>query len=149
MIIPSLSKKIPNSLQIGFAVLVIASLSACASNSWTKQADSGLPIEAIHSGSGAIVSFRAHETSDRLYVAGSAKPHQLMRPTHVDIQLVGSDGRVLAEKTDDLDSPMHPRTARGRNGSQSYVASFPLSEARQAAKIRVIYHGSAHSEGNS
>jgi hypothetical protein len=142
-------QKIPSSLKIGCAVAAIASLSACASSSWTKQADSTLPIEAIHSGSGAIMSFRAHETSDRLYVAGSAKPHQLIRPTHVDIQLVGSDGRVLAEKTDDLDSPTHPRTARGRSGSQSYVASFPLSEARQAAKIRVIYHGDAHSEGNS
>lgn len=142
-------QKLSDSLRIGLGVIAIASLSACASQSWTRQADSALPIEAIHSGSGAIMSFRAHETSDRLYVAGSAKPHQLMRPKHIDIQLVASDGRIIAEKTDDLDSSRHPRTAGGQSGRQSYVASFPLSEARQAAKIRVIYHGNAHGDGNS
>lgn len=142
-------QKLSNSLGICFGVVVIASLSACASNSWTKQADSTLPIEVTHSGSGSIMSFRAFETADRLYVAGSAKTHQLMRPTHVDVQLLASDGQVVAEQADDLDSPRHPRTAGGFNRSQSYVASFPISEARRAKRIRVIYHGSAHSDGNS
>ena len=89
------------------------------------------------------MSFRAHETSARLYVAGIAKPFYLKTTTHVDVQLIGPGGNVIAEKQDDID-PVHPRTARSRGGHQSYVASFPLSEARHAARIRVIYHGEAH-----
>jgi hypothetical protein len=123
-------------------------LPACTSTSWIKQADSGLPIEAVHSGSGAILTFRAHETSDRLYVAGRARRHQLTRPMHVDIQLIGADGRLIAEKTDYPGPPQHPRIGSGRHG-QSYVASFPLGEARQAVKIRVVYHAGQHSKGNS
>ena len=142
-------QKILHLLKIGIAVTAFASLPACASSSWIKQADSGLPIEAVHSGSGTIMSFRAHETSDRLYVAGRAKPHQLMQPVHVDIQLIGAGGRVIAEKTDDLDSHQHPRSGSGRRGHQCYVASFPLSDARQAVKIRVVYHGGDHREGSS
>lgn len=146
---PLFIQKLSRALQIGLAATALTFLAACASSSWTKQADSALPIEVIHSGSGSIMSFRAHETSDRLYVAGSATAHQLVQPTHVDIQLLDAGGRVLAEQTDDLDLSQHPVTAGGRNGRQPYVASFPLSEARLAAKIRVIYHGSAHGEGNS
>lgn len=142
-------QKILHLLKIGIAVTAFASLPACASSSWIKQADSGLPIEAVHSGSGTIMSFRARETSDRLFVAGRAKPHQLMQPMHVDIQLIGAGGRVIAEKTDDLDSPQHPRSGSGRRGHQSYVASFPLSDARQAVKIRVVYHGGDHRKGSS
>ena len=95
------------------------------------------------------MSFWAHETSDRLYVVGLAKPHQLVQPMHVDIKLIGADGRVIAEKTDRLDAPQHPRTSSGSLGHQSYVASFPLSEARQVAKIRVVYHTGQHSKGDS
>lgn len=136
-------------VKAGLAVTALAALPACASSSWTRQANSGLPIEAVHSPSGVIMSFQAHETSDRLYVAGRAKPHQLLQPMHVDIQLIGADGRLLAEKTDSLDGPRHPRTGSGRHGHRSYVASFPLSEARQAVKIRVVYHAGPHSKGNS
>ena len=95
------------------------------------------------------MSFRVHETSDRLYVTGRAEPHQLMHPMHVDIQLVGASGRVIAEKTDDIDSPHHPRSGSGSRGHRSYVASFPLSDARQAVKIRVVYHYGDHRKGNS
>ena len=143
------NQKILNSLKIGIAVITLASLPACASSSWIKQGDSGLPIEAVHSGSGTIMSFRVHETSDRLYVTGLAKPHQLMQPMHVDIQLVGAGGRVIAEKTDGINSPHHPRSASGSRGHRSYVASFPLSDARQAVKIRVVYHKGDHREGNT
>jgi hypothetical protein len=142
-------QKILHPLKIGIAVTTLASLPACASSSWIKQAHSGLPIEAVHSGSGTIISFRAHETSDRLFVAGRAKPHQLVRPMHVDIQLIDANGRVIAEGTDDLDTPRHPQISSSRRGHQSYVASFPLSDARQAVKIRVVYHGDYHRKGNS
>ena len=72
-------QRILNLVKIGIAGATLASLPACASSSWIKQADSALPIEAVDSGSGTILSSRAHETSDRFYVAGRAKPHQLMR----------------------------------------------------------------------
>lgn len=142
-------QRILNLVKIGIAGATLASLPACASSSWIKQADSALPIEAVHSGSGTILSSRAHETSDRFYVAGRAKPHQLMEPMHVDIQLIGAGGRVIAEKTDDLDWPRQPRSGSGRRGRQSYVASFSLNEARQAVKIRVVYHGDDHREEDS
>jgi hypothetical protein len=142
-------QKILNLLKIGIAITTLASLPACASSSWIKQADSGLPIETVHSGSDTIMSFRAHKIFDRLYVAGHAKPHQLMQPMHVDIQLIGAGGRVIAEKTDGFNTPQHPRSGSGRHGHQSYVASFPLSDARQAVKIRVVYHSDEHREGNS
>ena len=142
-------QKILKLVKIGIAITTLASLSACASRSWIKQANSGLPIEAVHSGSGAIMTFWAHETSDRLYVAGLAKPHQLVQPMHVDIELIGADGRVIAEKTDRLNAPHHPRTSSGNLGHQSYVASFPLSETRQVAKIRVVYQTGQHGRDDS
>ncbi|MGA7879351.1 MAG: hypothetical protein WCD63_00640 [Terrimicrobiaceae bacterium] len=142
-------QKILNLFTIAIVAMALASLPGCASSSWIKQTDSGLPIEAVHSGSGTIMSFQAHETSDRLYVAGQARPHQLMQPMHVDVQLIGAVGRVIAEKTDDLRSPQHPRSSSGQRGHQSYVASFPFTDARQAVKIRVIYHADDHREGNS
>ena len=142
-------QKILNLFTIAIVAMALASLPGCASSSWIKQTDSGLPIEAVHSGSGTIMSFRVHETSDRLYVTGLAKPHQLTRPMHVDIQLVAASGRVIAEMTDGVDSPHHPRTVSGSRRHRSYVASFPLSDARQAMKIRVVYHYGDHREGNS
>lgn len=89
------------------------------------------------------MSFRAQESSDRLYVSGSATKHRLSSDAHVDIQLISAAGRVVAEKQDDI-NPMHPKPGGGRRFNDSYVASFPLSEARQASKIRVIYHSGSH-----
>jgi hypothetical protein len=131
-------------LKITVTFMAMTAVFACASpGSFFKQADSPLPIEVVHAGSGQIMSFRAHETSDRLYVAGIAKPFYLKSTTHVDVQLIGPAGNVIAEKQDDIDR-VHPRTSRSRGGHHSYAASFPLSEAHQAARIRVIYHGDAH-----
>ncbi len=131
------------------AVIGMMSLSACSSmDTWVKQADSPLPIEVQHSGGGQILSFRAHETSDRLYVAGSARKHKLSGSAHVDIQLIGAAGNVIAEDQNDI-NPMHPRPGGGKRFTDSYVVSFPLSQARQAVKIRVTYHSSSHSKGNS
>jgi hypothetical protein len=131
-------------LKITATFMAMTAVFACeSSGSFFKQADSPLPIEVVHAGSGQIMSFRAHETSERLYLAGVVKPFYLKSTTHVDIQLIGPAGNVIAEKQDDIDR-MHPRTSRSRGGHHSYAASFPLSEAHQAAKIRVIYHGDAH-----
>jgi len=123
----------------------IATLSACASfDSFFAQKSSPLPIEAIHGNTGSVVSANAYETSDRLYVSGSAKKHLLKAGGHVDIQLIGPNGNVIAEKKDSI-NPMHPRPGGGKRSSDSYVASFPLTEAREAAKIRVTFHSGSHS----
>jgi hypothetical protein len=136
-------------LKITVTLMGMMAVSICASaGSFFKQADSPLPIEVVHSGSGQIMSFHAHETSHRLYVAGIAKPVYLKSAAHVDVQLIGPAGKIIAEKQDDID-PMHPCTAQSRGGHYSYVASFPLSEVRNAAGIRVIYHGDAHRKSNS
>ena len=128
------------------AAAATPTLSACPSlGSFFRQANSALPIEVQHSGSGQIMSFRAHETSDRLYVAGTAQRHPLIAQAHVDIQLIGSAGNVIAEKQDDI-NPLRPRPGGGKRYSDSYVASFPLNEARQAATIRVIYRNGVHSK---
>jgi len=131
------------------ATIAVMPLTACSSlDTWFKQANSPLPIEVQHSGSGQIMSSRAHETSGRMYVAGSARKHPLSNTAHVDVQLIGSSGNVIAEDQNDI-NPMHPRPGGGKRFTDSYVVSFPLSEAREAVKIRVIYHGGAHSKGNS
>lgn len=123
-------------------------LSACGSlDSYIRQADSALPIDAIHSGTGRVMSFRAFETADRLYVAGTTKGRFRNPSAHVDIQLIGKNGQIIAQEQDDIDFA-HPRTTQGRHGRQSYVASFPLSEARQASKIRVTYHSESHSSND-
>jgi len=138
-----LSQKFP-ATSAAISIIGIMSLSACSSmDTWIKQADSPLPIEVQHSGGGQIMSFRAHETSDRLYVSGSAKKHQLSNFAHVDIQLIGESGNIIAANQDDVD-PTRPRPGGGKSFKDSYVASFPLSEARRATKIRVTYHNSKH-----
>lgn len=144
---------VPSNKFSGFlaATIVIGmmSLSACTSlDTWFKQADSPLPIEVEHSGGGQVLSFRAHETSDRLYVAGSARKQKLSNSAHVDVQLIASSGNVIAEDQNDI-NPTHPRPGGGKRFTDSYVVSFPLSQARQAVKIRVTYHSSSHSKGNS
>lgn len=127
------------------ATAAVATLSACASlESFSAQKDSPLPIEAVHSNTGAVLSTRAYETSDKLYVAGSARKRPLKAGGHVDIQLIGSNGNVIAEKKDSINA-MHPRPGGGKRSSDSYVANFPLSEASEAVKIRVTFHSGSHS----
>lgn len=93
---------------------------------------------------GEVFGTRAHESSDRLYVSGHMQKsfgRHIPRTAHVDVQLIDDSGRVVAEKQDAIDPP-HPKS--GRVGQVSYVASFPLSEARQAAKIVVRYSMEQH-----
>lgn len=119
-------------------------LTGCSSlDAWTKQTNSPLPIEVHHSGSGRVMSFSAHETADRLTVSGSAKRNPLTNGAHVDVLLVGTDGGVISEKKDAINSP-HPAPGGGKRFVDSYVVSFPLSEARQAVKIQVNYHPGTH-----
>lgn len=111
----------------------------CASsNTWFTRTRSRLPIEVFHSGNGQIMSYTAYEASNKLYVTGTAQNRPLSVGGHVDIQLFDARGRVIAEKHDDINPPyLRPGY---RQYSDSYVASFPLSQAREAARIRVAYH---------
>lgn len=125
------------------ALLIAATLPACASlRGHFKQVDSPLPIETVHASAGQIANARAFESSDKLYVTGSMQRgygYALHYAGHVDVQLVDPDGRVVAEKLDDIESSgaIHERMSGMR---YRYVASFPLGVARQAAKIRMTYH---------
>ena len=124
------------------AAAMLLTLSACASLE-TKPQTSSLPIETINGNTGSIASARAYRASDRLYVTGSSKA--VFKGAHVDIQLIGSHGQVIAEKAGSTKTGYaHPRTARARHGNRSYVASFSLSEAEQASKIVVTYHYGSH-----
>ena len=123
------------------AVVAALSLAGCATT-FVSTGPSPLPLEIADGTHGHIESTRAFETRGALYVAGTMhKPpgHHIPKAAHVDIQLIGPDGRILAEKQDDI-SPQHPRLSGARTGKYSYVASFPLETARQAKKVRVSYH---------
>lgn len=123
-------------------------MTACSSTGGIfKQSASTLPIETVDATGGQIASTRAFETQDRLYVAGSMKKglgSHIPPAAHVDVRLVDHAGRVLAEKQDNID-PSHPRLSNARSGRYSYVASFPISEARQASRVVVQYHLKGHS----
>ena len=120
-------------------LIALAMLAACASI--FKTTTSLLPIETIDATGGKVTGERAFESSDRLYVSGHIKKtfgSHVPYSAHVDVQLIGNTGRVIAEKEDDIE-PSHPKTGGGSDHI-SYVASFPISEARQATKIVVRYH---------
>lgn len=89
---------------------------------------------------------RAFESSDRLYVSGHIQKsfgRHIPYAAHVDVQLIDNAGRVIGEKQDDID-PQHPKSGGSSSGQIGYVASFPVSEARKAAKIVVRYHLDGH-----
>ena len=133
--------------KIGCALITLAALTACASvNSFFKTTDSTLPTETLDSTGGEVSSARAYESADRLYVSGHIKKslgRHIPYAAHVDVQLVDKMGRVIAEKQDDIDPP-RPKSFAAMTGRISYVASFPLSDARQATKITVRYHLDGH-----
>ncbi len=134
----------------GIAALVAIAgafaLFASEASAWTvfPHASSPLVIESQGSTTSELKAFRAVESKDKLYVTGSIRK----RPgntllSHVDVQLVDDRGRVIAEQRESI-SYRHPRTGNGKIGRAPFVASFPLAEARQAAKIIVRYHSASH-----
>jgi len=139
-------KNIQHSLVASLAVLALMSLSACASFDFFTTNPSSLPIEAVDAAPGRSFSTRAFETEHTLFVTGHMqKPggSHIPAPAHVDVQLIGKDGRVLAEEQIGID-PVHPRTSRALSSRHSFVAGFPIDLARKAAKIRVRYHLQTH-----
>ncbi len=139
---------ISSALKTLAAVTGLAAITACSSIGLTSRTQEyPLPITVAHARSGSVASARAFETSDRLYVSGHVQHflgYHLPVSAHVDVQLVGKDGQVLAEKQEDIDLTAHPRTAAGSTRRAGYVASFPIDQAREAAGIRVTYHLESH-----
>jgi len=135
-------------LRLTCTASTLLTVSACTSlDSVFRQRNSPLPIESIPADSRKVSRVRAYETSDRLFVAGSIKTEfaqYIPASAHVDVQLIGSSGRVIAEKQDDIDPVPQSRLRRGRSRQISYVATFPLEIARKATSIRVTYHPSQH-----
>ncbi|MCK9588622.1 MAG: hypothetical protein WC076_03075 [Terrimicrobiaceae bacterium] len=133
--------------KIACTLTVLITVTACASVGsffWTTV--SSLPIETIDSTGGKVSGTHAYESSDRLYVSGSIQKsfgRHIPYAAHVDVQLIDTAGRIIAEKQDAID-PSHPRTASSRSGRISYVTSFPTGEARKATKIIVRYHLDGH-----
>jgi hypothetical protein len=126
-------------IPLAAAALVTATFPTHASL-W-RQAASPLPIQAA----GDISNPQAFETSKRLIVAGSVNPAFRTPAAHVDVQLVGRSGQILAEEIDRL-TWSHPRTAGGRHGNYRFTGGFPLDVARQAARIIVTFKSSPHSQ---
>jgi hypothetical protein len=133
--------------RIGFLAFAVFGFTACASvKSFFRSADSLLPIETVDASSGRIVSARAFETSDKLYVAGEMQKlfgYNIPPAAHVDIQLINGDRGIIAEKQDSI-REISPREQNARNRLYSYVASFPLEIARQTTSIRVTYAPFSH-----
>ncbi|MFZ4773890.1 MAG: hypothetical protein ACOYM3_00910 [Terrimicrobiaceae bacterium] len=105
-----------------------------------------IPIEVIDSAGGKLTRPIAHESEARLYISGSMKKwtgHHLPPAAHIDVELIGADGKVLAEVRDTIKSSGALREARGGRYS-SYVASFPIAQAKEAVRIRVRYHQQNH-----
>ncbi len=117
----------------------LAVLTACASSS-VRTVDSSLPIEIHHAEGGQITGCRVFETSGRMYLAGGARKARPSEKAHVEVQLIGPSGEVLAEGRDAIGS-VHPAHGGGKRFTDSFVVSFPPGAARQAVKIRVIYRG--------
>jgi hypothetical protein len=114
-------------------------LSSCAS--------SNSPASSAPQTSGnteAVSSIHTYERAGRIMVAGHARPAFDNPGSHVDIKLVGADGRVVAQKVERIDLG-HPRGSRARLGGDSFVASFPVDVFQQAASVRVTFHGGTHS----
>lgn len=135
-----MNKTLIHGIRLG-TVMAVLSVAGCSAIP-IKEGTSPLPLETVDKTHGHIESTRAFETKDALYVTGTLhRPigHHLPKTAHVDVTLVRSDGRILAEKQDDI-SPQHPRLSGSRGGKYSYVVSFPIATAREAAKIRVSYH---------
>ncbi len=139
-------KNIQRLLVAILAVFALMSLSACASIDFFTTNPSPLPLEAVDAAPGSSFSTRAFETENSLFVTGhmhKQRGSHIPTPAHVDVQLIGKDGGVLAEELIDID-PVHPRSSRAMTGRQSFVARFPIDQARKASKVRVKYHLKSH-----
>ncbi len=124
------------------ACLGVFALAACSATTTNS-----LKTEVAGSPHGDVGAPRVFTSGAKLYVAGSMKRHighALPMAAHVDIQLIDREGRVIAEKQDDI-NVIHPRRDRRHMGRYAYVASFPAALKDQAVTVRVSYHPARHS----
>ena len=132
---------------------LIGAISGCSSiGDFTRTQQSPLQITVTHAKSGIVASAQAIETSERLYVSGQVQHfagYNLPVTAHVDIQLLGKNSRILAEKHDDIELTRHPRTTALQGLRDGFVASFPIEQSRQAVGIHVIYHLESHAKRDS
>lgn len=95
-----------------------------------------------------VIASQARTHSNQLYVSGRTSASLFQRQAHVDVQLLDRAGRVFLEKSQAIHS-VSPRPGGGRRTTDTFVVTFPMSEARKAAAVRIAYHGGSHRECTS
>jgi hypothetical protein len=128
-----------------FLSITVASFAATACTSTSPTVP--LPTLRSPAGDGRIASSKAVKTGHSLRVGGRVRPVTAQPQAHVDIQVIGADGAVIAEATDRL-RPMQPGAGGGRRALDSYVASFHASVARDAVAVRIVYRNGPHAGCN-
>jgi hypothetical protein len=126
--------------------LRIAALAAAAISLISSTATADLQNPLLIQTSPSVASARVVPSGDKVYVTGRvAYTHgrPVTQAAHVDVQLLGSRGQVIAEVQDSI-TPMHPRISRLRNGQYPYTVSFPSSQVAVARQVVVQYHSTAH-----
>lgn len=127
---------------ITIAAVLVALETGCASSQKTSQP---LPLEVVGSNTGALQAPRVFERDGRLFVSGRiarTTGTHLHQAAHVDVQLLGPGGRVLAEQEYDIEAP-HPRSF-GTKGRLAFQVSFPGNVAGDARKVRISYRPVGH-----
>ena len=122
---------------------MLGMFASCASLKLSPRAESPLPIEVVQGDSGRLTSLSAREIDGRLYVFIRARENPMRMQTHVDIELIGLSGQVIAGRRGAVEA-VHPAVGGGRRAFGVWVASFPSRDARRASKIRVTHHDKPH-----
>ena len=118
----------------------------CASTSNNSELKNFTPALEIHPSSKASTTARIIEKAGKIYVIGSVSRSPgayLPKTAHIDIQLLDSSGRTIAETMDRLSFPTgSPRYAYGK--PLRFVASFNREAVSSADKIRVVLSREYH-----
>lgn len=132
-----------SAISVSRSLVVTMALGSFTFTACAAAKSNSLPIKMVAGNVGSVSSVRTYEQGGKLYVVGSAQPTLTSGGNHVDIQLIGAGGDVIAEDTEAIKLG-HPRRSRSRHGSRSFVTSFSLATASQASSVRVAFHSSAH-----
>jgi hypothetical protein len=118
----------------------------CASTRQNSELKSFTPALEIHPSTEAYTTARIIEKSGKIYVTGSvSKRPGVYTPqsTHIDVQLLDSKGRTIAETMDRINSTTG--TTRHSYGKPlRFVTSFNREVASSADKILVILSREPH-----
>lgn len=102
--------------------------------------------EACGSGPGSRVRVEADGERGFLRISGTvarSNPRAWNPGAHVDVQLVGGNGRILAEETRAVDSASPQRDA---SRSRDFSFSVRMPEVKGMESVRVKYRKAPHSE---